>query len=76
MGIWRPAEGFLLGKTPKDWITSFSAALIPVSLILGFFLNTIAWMILNSLVRARSDLEIKQTVYGKLREKTQRRFVG
>src|ERR1700682_2488171 len=68
-GLWRPAEGFLLGQIPKDWITPFSASLIPVSLILGFFLNTIAWMILNSAVRERSNLEIKPTIYASLREK-------
>jgi hypothetical protein len=68
-GLWRPADGFLLANIPKDWITPFTAALIPVSLILGFFLNTFAWMTLNSRIRARSDAEIKPTVYAVLREK-------
>ena len=60
-GLWRPFEGFLLASIQKDWITPFTAGLIPVSLILGFFLNTFAWMTLNPRLRERSDAEIKTT---------------
>jgi hypothetical protein len=70
-GFWaiaRPAEGFLLTQVPKDWITPFAAALIPVSLILGFFLNTLAWLTLNSRLRACCTAEIKEmAVYAPLR---------
>jgi len=68
-GLCRPTEGFLLGKISKDWITSFTAALIPLSLILGFFLNTFAWMTLNSRIRERSAEALKNTAYAALRVK-------
>jgi hypothetical protein len=68
-GLWQPAEGFLLAKIPKDWITPFTAVLIPASLILGFFLNTFSWMTLNSRARASCNVEIKSTVYATLRKK-------
>lgn len=39
-GLWQPEAGFLLGRIPENWITPVTAALIPLSLILGFYLNT------------------------------------
>lgn len=67
--LWQPERGFLLASIPKDWITPVTAALIPVSLILGFFLNTFAWMTLNPRIRARSDMEHATTIYATLRQK-------
>ena len=68
-GLWHPGSGLLIGRLNKDWITSVSAALIPVSLILGFFLNTFAWMAVNPRVRARCDAELAATLYPTLRQK-------
>ena len=67
--FWRPDAGLLLGAVPKDWITPVTAALIPVSMILGFFLNTFAWKVLNQRMRSRSDATLDQTIYAVLREK-------
>lgn len=67
--LWHPGKGFLLAAVSKDWITAFTAALIPVSLILGFFLNTFTWMALNPVVRSRSDAMLSATVYADLRKK-------
>lgn len=66
--LWWPGTGFLLGNVPKDWITPVTAALVPLSLILGFFLNTFVWMVLNPRIRARSDAELAATVYAPLRK--------
>jgi hypothetical protein len=65
--LWHPEAGFLLGALPKEWITPVTAALIPVSMILGFFLNTFAWMVLNHRMRRRSDPKLEQTPYAALR---------
>jgi hypothetical protein len=67
--LWRPGMGFLLGKIPNDWVTPVTAGLIPLSLLLGFFLNTFTWMALNHRMRARSDSELDATVYAELRKK-------
>jgi hypothetical protein len=67
--LWRPGTGFLLGEIPKDWITPVTAGLIPLSLLLGFFLNTFTWMALNHRMRARCDSELDATVYAALRKK-------
>lgn len=61
--------GFLLGKVPKDWITATSAALVPLALILGFFLNTFVWLKLNPRMRNLSDKQLSATIYPGLREK-------
>lgn len=66
--VWRPGRGFLLGSVPQDWITPATAALIPLSLILGFFLNTFTWTILNRKMRARCDKELDRTIYPALRQ--------
>lgn len=68
-GLLRPGTGFLLWKVPKDWITPVTAALIPLSLILGFSLNTFAWMTLNRHMRARSDAMLRNTVFAAMRKK-------
>jgi hypothetical protein len=67
--LWQHETGFLLAKVPKEWITPVTASFIPFSLILGFFQNTLVWMVLNHRVRARSDAELRPTVYAPLREK-------
>ncbi len=68
-GLRRPSAGFLFGQIPKDWITPVTAALIPLSLILGFFLNTFTWMVLNHRLRARCDAELATTICAPLRKK-------
>jgi hypothetical protein len=45
-----------------------TAGLIPVSLLLGFFLNTFAWMSLNSRMDARKAAELPK-IYTEMREK-------
>jgi hypothetical protein len=67
--LWKPGEGFLLEAVPKEWVTPVTAALIPVSLILGFFLNTFVWMVLNPQMRACSDAALSGTIYTALRQK-------
>lgn len=67
--MWRPEGGFLTAAIPKDWITPVTAALIPVSMILGFFLNTFSWKILNPRMRRRSEAMLEQTIYAVLRTK-------
>ncbi|MBZ5530172.1 MAG: hypothetical protein LAO20_01955 [Acidobacteriia bacterium] len=70
--LWQPGTGFLIAKLHKDWITPVTAAFIPFSLILGFFQNTVVWMALNHRARARSDAELRGTIYAELREKLSR----
>ena len=70
----RPHSGFLLASIPKDWITPVTAALIPVSMILGFFLNTFTWKLLNPRMRKRSDALLDQTVYSTVRGKLSERL--
>jgi hypothetical protein len=67
--LWGAEAGFLLGKVPKDWVTPASAGLIPLALILGFFLNTFAWMVLNRKMRKQRDTQLRNTVFADLREK-------
>jgi hypothetical protein len=64
-----PHRGFLLADLPKDWITPFTASLIPLSLILGFFLNTFTWITLNTPLRKLCEKEITPTIYATLRTK-------
>jgi len=67
-GLLFPGDGFLLAKVPADWVTAVSAGLIPLSLILGFFLNTFTWMALNQRMRSRCDAELNTTIYRSMRE--------
>lgn len=67
-GLLFPGDGFLLAKVPTDWVTPVSAGLIPLSLILGFFLNTFTWMALNQRMRSRCDAELNTTIYRSMRE--------
>src|SRR5712672_1901047 len=70
--IWAllfPGDSFLLAKIPTDWITPVSAGLIPLSLILGFFLNTFTWMALNQRMRVRCDAELSTTIYCGMRKR-------
>jgi hypothetical protein len=69
--VWalaHPAEGFLLGKIPEDWVTPVTAALVPVSLTLGFFLNTFTWIVLNPRMRVRCDDRLNPTGYCAMRK--------
>ncbi|MGD0571251.1 MAG: hypothetical protein ABSA78_22890 [Candidatus Sulfotelmatobacter sp.] len=67
--LWRPQAGFLMGSIPKEWITPVTAALIPVSMLLGFFLNTFAWMVLNPRMRKRSEVKLDNMPHSVLRSK-------
>jgi hypothetical protein len=44
------------------------AALVPISLVFGFMLNTFVWMYLNSSIRKQVDAELAPTPYKQLRD--------
>jgi hypothetical protein len=70
--VWRfsqPDAGLLLSYIPKDWITAITAGLIPVTMILGFLLNTFAWLRVNRKMRGLSNNMLAGTVYSALRAK-------
>lgn len=52
----------------KEVVTVAGAALVPVSLILGFLLNTFVWLNLNATVRKQVDAALAGTPYAQLRE--------
>ena len=67
---WRQTRGTsLLGMLiDKEAVAVAGAALVPVSLILGFLLNTIVWLYLNASVRSRVKAELARTPFAELRE--------
>ena len=68
--VWRfsqPDAGLLLSYIPKDWITAITAGLIPVTMILGFLLNTFAWLRVNRTMRRRSDAMLAGSAYSAMR---------
>jgi hypothetical protein len=52
----------------KEATTIAGAALVPVSLILGFLLNTFVWMYVNKIVRTRVDAQLAATPFAALRD--------
>ena len=68
-GLWLLTKGkSLLEVVNKDWLTPIGAALIPLSLILGFLLNTFVWLVLNERLRALAVAELGPTVFPGIRE--------
>jgi hypothetical protein len=53
--------------TEKERLTAFTAALVPLSLLLGFFLNTFLWMTVNRRVRAMARQRVDEEGYAELR---------
>lgn len=51
----------------KEVLTAVGAALVPISLLLGFLLNTFVWLLLNAPARARVDAELTGTAFAGLR---------
>jgi hypothetical protein len=66
-GLWQPGKGFLLAHLEKDWIAPMTAGLIPLSLLLGFFLNTFAWMVFNKRMKKRCSATLHSTAYSEMR---------
>jgi hypothetical protein len=63
------AEGSLVAKLiDKDLGGVVAAILVPVSLILGFFLNTGVWACCNATMRQLSDAELAATVFPDIRK--------
>ncbi len=64
------ASASLLHKlADKDFAPAAAAVLVPLSLILGFFLNTVVWLGCNQKMRERSDAELSATVFPYIRAK-------
>jgi hypothetical protein len=62
------AEVSLLAKlADKDLGAMTAAVFVPVSLILGFFLNTAVWACCNTTMRAQSDAALASTVFPDIR---------
>ncbi len=53
----------------KEWVTVIAAALVPISLILGFLLNTLVWLSLNKQLRKEAEAGLEGTAYPKLRQR-------
>jgi hypothetical protein len=51
----------------KDLGPLIAAILVPVSLVLGFFLNTLVWVWCNTAMRAQSDAALASTVFPDIR---------
>jgi hypothetical protein len=54
-------------------LTAFTAALVPLSLMLGFFLNTFLWMTVNKRVRRIARRDVDAEGYANLRKAILRR---
>ncbi len=64
------AHATLLAKLfDKDLGPVVAVVLVPVSLILGFFLNTAVWACCNTTMRAQSDAALATTVFPDIRTK-------
>jgi hypothetical protein len=68
--LWSETRGTSLLATliEKEAVAVAGAALVPVSLILGFLLNTVVWLYLNASVRSRAKAELARTPFAELRE--------
>lgn len=68
--VWLQTRGTsLLGAIiEKEAVTVAGAALVPVSLLLGFFLNTFVWLYLNATTRKQVDAALADTPFAQLRE--------
>jgi hypothetical protein len=61
-------SSLLAGIIAKDAATVAGAALVPVSLLLGFLLNTFVWMYVNRRVRRNVDAALAATPFAQLRD--------
>ena len=68
---WRfgPEKSLLVMFANEKWLTAFTASLVPLSLILGFLLNTWVWFFFNGLMRREVQRQLKPEVFPKLRQK-------
>jgi hypothetical protein len=71
-GLWQstiaPGESLVAKLAVKDWLTAVTAALIPLSLILGFLLNTWVWIYFNARMRAQVDAQLAGTIFPEIRK--------
>lgn len=58
----------------KDQFATVTAVLLPVSLLLGFLLNTLVWIGFNPTMRAQVDAELAPTVFADMRRILTRRI--
>ncbi len=68
--VWFHHRGGSLLATliTQQALTVAGAALVPISLILGFLLNTIVWLNFNATVRRRVRTELARSPFAELRE--------
>jgi hypothetical protein len=68
---WRsgPEKSLLAMLANEKWLTAFTASLVPLSLILGFLLNTWVWFFFNGAMRREVQRRLKPDVFPKLRQK-------
>jgi hypothetical protein len=71
---WGPGGSLMVALTGKDLVATVTAVLVPVSLILGFLLNTGVWMLVNPAMRTQVDAELSSTVFPDLRKKLSMRL--
>lgn len=67
--LWGRAGALFIVIANKEWVTAAAAALVPVSLILGFLLNTFAWLVLNQRMRSEVNAELQGTPFPGIRDK-------
>lgn len=53
----------------RDALATVTAVLVPVSLLLGFLLNTLVWIGFNPTLRSQVDAELSSTVFADMRQK-------
>jgi hypothetical protein len=58
----------------KELLATVTAVLVPVSLILGFLLNTGVWFCCNSTLRSQVDAQLSSTVFPDIRQKLMARM--
>jgi hypothetical protein len=70
--LWRwsvSGESLLARLASKEWLTGVTAALVPVSMILGFLLNTWVWLFFNPRMRRQVDGELSKTIFPEIRKR-------
>ena len=68
---WRfgPKNSLLVMLADEQWLTAFTASLVPLSLILGFLLNTWVWFFFNGVMRREVQRLLKPEVFPTIRQK-------
>lgn len=67
--LFLAGESLIVQLISSEWLTVSTAALVPLSLILGFLLNTLVWLTINKRLRAERDAKLSGTVFPELRRR-------